>query len=266
MKRRILILAIAAGLSLPVAAKLGETPAQIHARYGKPYQTNDDHGDATESFLFKDRPLDVVFVNKVSACEIFYGADGEKMISTEKAQIIASAVTGYGAGVGDWVFSDLTEGHVFMESRAPGFTFALSAGKPGVDVMVGGGQILTVQSQGYLDHFEDLQRRKKAELVASLSGPVAKPPAKVPENLTAEQLAARKAAEEAQRAKVMAPVIAYYQRAAEGGDAEAQLRLGEIYRDGDGVAKDAAKACEWFAKAAAQGNKRAEEALDRLEK
>ena len=42
-------------------------------------------------------------------------------------------------------------------------------------------------------------------------------------------------------------------KAAEQGDASAQYNLGVMYRDGNGVPKDLAKAVEWFRKAAEQG-------------
>lgn len=45
---------------------------------------------------------------------------------------------------------------------------------------------------------------------------------------------------------------------AESGDAEAQCNLGYCYQKGNGVAKDPAKAVEWYQKAAAQGYVRAQ--------
>lgn len=42
---------------------------------------------------------------------------------------------------------------------------------------------------------------------------------------------------------------------AEKGDAYGQFRMGERYRDGDGVEKDSAKAVEYFMKAAQQGHR-----------
>ena len=42
------------------------------------------------------------------------------------------------------------------------------------------------------------------------------------------------------------------------------LRMGERYRDGDGVAQDLRLAREWFAKAAAQGDKHAALELQKL--
>ncbi len=45
--------------------------------------------------------------------------------------------------------------------------------------------------------------------------------------------------------------------AAEGGDAQAQTYVGEIYEEGLGVEPDYARAAEWYAKAAEQGHSRA---------
>ena len=42
------------------------------------------------------------------------------------------------------------------------------------------------------------------------------------------------------------------------GDAEAQLRLGKMYANGDGVIVDVTKAAKWFEKAAQQGNSEAQ--------
>jgi TPR repeat protein len=48
---------------------------------------------------------------------------------------------------------------------------------------------------------------------------------------------------------------------AEAGDAQAQLSLGVMYAKGKGVPKDAAKAVEWYQKAAAQGDASAQDNL-----
>lgn len=48
------------------------------------------------------------------------------------------------------------------------------------------------------------------------------------------------------------------QKKATAGDAQAQLNLGMMYRDGVGVLKDTAKAAEWYQKAAAQGEAQAQ--------
>jgi len=46
-------------------------------------------------------------------------------------------------------------------------------------------------------------------------------------------------------------------KAAEQGDAMAQFNLGVMYDEGQGVARDDAKAVEWYTKAAEQGDSRA---------
>jgi len=48
---------------------------------------------------------------------------------------------------------------------------------------------------------------------------------------------------------------------AESGNVDAQFRLGKAYQTGSGVARDDAKAAEWFRKAAEQGNAGAENSL-----
>ncbi len=56
-------------------------------------------------------------------------------------------------------------------------------------------------------------------------------------------------------AKDDAKAAELYQKAAEQGNAMAQYNLGMMYQKGEGVTKDAAKAEEWLKKAAAQGLK-----------
>jgi TPR repeat protein len=48
------------------------------------------------------------------------------------------------------------------------------------------------------------------------------------------------------------------QKAADQGDAEAQVALGAFYAGGGGVAKDSGKAAEWYKKAADQGYAKAQ--------
>ena len=51
-----------------------------------------------------------------------------------------------------------------------------------------------------------------------------------------------------------AEAVKWYRKAAERGYLDAQLSLGRIYDDGEGVAKDEAEAIKWYRKAAEQGN------------
>ncbi len=75
-----------------------------------------------------------------------------------------------------------------------------------------------------------------------------------PPPLTPEQIAALKKKNEAARKAGADKALAFNQAQADKGDAYGQLRMGERYRDGEGVEKDLAKARDYFTKAAAQGN------------
>jgi len=57
-----------------------------------------------------------------------------------------------------------------------------------------------------------------------------------------------------------------YQRLAEAGNAQAQLRLGEMYWFGDGTPSDLNKAAQWFQKSAAAGNADAAASLASLKR
>lgn len=85
-----------------------------------------------------------------------------------------------------------------------------------------------------------------------------------PHVLTADERKALEAARLAARAKAAAAAVAFNQAAADRGDAYGLLRMGERYRDGDGVARDPRKAREYLAKAAAAGNSQAAAALQSL--
>jgi len=67
----------------------------------------------------------------------------------------------------------------------------------------------------------------------ALNAPQAKPVI-----LTADQLAAAKEAAAKKKADNAAKALAWNLQAAEAGDAYGEYRMGERYRDGDGVAKD----------------------------
>ncbi len=93
-------------------------------------------------------------------------------------------------------------------------------------------------------------------------GEIVKPPAPVAR--TAEQIAeARKKREERVRAQAPA-VFRFYMEQTADGSAFAERRVGEMYRDGKGVAQDLAQARLWLQKAAAHGDKEAEQALKAL--
>jgi TPR repeat protein len=57
----------------------------------------------------------------------------------------------------------------------------------------------------------------------------------------------------------------WYRRAAEGGNAEAQVMLGWMHAAGRGVPSDPAESRRWFCLAAVQGNPVAREHLEYLD-
>ena len=65
-------------------------------------------------------------------------------------------------------------------------------------------------------------------------------------------------------AKDNAKAAEWYEKAAEQGNDFAQYKIAEMYAKGEGVPKDAARAVEWWQKSATQGNTDAQQSLDRL--
>jgi TPR repeat protein len=93
---------------------------------------------------------------------------------------------------------------------------------------------------------------------------------------TSEEIAAAKAAQEKAKADAKAKAaeqkktaearaLQYNQDAAAKGDSFGLMRMGERYRDGDGVEKDVAKAKEYLQKAADAGSPTAKEELSQLQ-
>lgn len=89
------------------------------------------------------------------------------------------------------------------------------------------------------------------------------------QNEKAQRLAAENAKRksvESKKAEVSARIFKYQKDLAEKGDSYGQLRMGERYRDGDGVEKDISKARDLLSKSAASGNQSAADALQKLPK
>jgi hypothetical protein len=81
----------------------------------------------------------------------------------------------------------------------------------------------------------------------------------------ASKLAAQKNAEQSAANKLAAKMLAENERLAAQGDAYGELRMGERYLTGDGVAKDILKARDYLQRAAEQGSRTAAEELDHLD-
>lgn len=82
--------------------------------------------------------------------------------------------------------------------------------------------------------------------------------------IAAEKADAAKKAIQDKKMAVAAKVLKSNQDAAEKGDSYGLLRMGERYRDGDGVTKDLTKARDYLTKAAAAGSPTAEDDLKNL--
>jgi TPR repeat protein len=82
--------------------------------------------------------------------------------------------------------------------------------------------------------------------------------------ITLEQLRAADQAAKDKKNQAAAKALKYNQELAAAGDVYGQVRMGERYRDGDGVPKDIGLARDWFSKAAAQGDKNAALELQKL--
>lgn len=108
-------------------------------------------------------------------------------------------------------------------------------------------QLLEIQNE-----FE----RNKQSIVADCEAKVKDLP-----NVFAMQL---KDKQEAEKKATTALAVAFNQRQADQGDAYGLLRMGERYRDGEGVPKDLAKAKEYFSKAEVAGSADATNELAQL--
>ena len=60
--------------------------------------------------------------------------------------------------------------------------------------------------------------------------------------------------------------MAWYRKAAEQGNPDAQYNVGMMYLRGEGVAGNRQEAIKWIGKAAEQGYKRAQDTLEELVK
>jgi hypothetical protein len=81
----------------------------------------------------------------------------------------------------------------------------------------------------------------------------------------ASKLEAQRKVEQAAANKLAAKTLAENERLAAQGDAYGELRMGERYLTGDGVAKDIFKARDYLRRAAEQGSQTASDELNRLD-
>ena len=121
------------------------------------------------------------------------------------------------------------------------------------------GHILMISTEESMRHFGTHQEKQKPDLADAFSRLVMVAPHLTMKELNPTDQARIQAMDEAQT-----KALAWDQLQAEQGDAYGQLRMGERYRDGDGVAKDLVMARSWLSKSAYQGNSHAIKALSKL--
>lgn len=98
-------------------------------------------------------------------------------------------------------------------------------------------------------------------------GEIYVPPPPTPEQIAAAKAAAdkAKAKADAERKAAQDKALRYNQDLADKGDAYGLMRMGERYRDGEGVPKDLAKARDYLSKAVTAGEPSAADELSRLD-
>jgi TPR repeat protein len=111
-----------------------------------------------------------------------------------------------------------------------------------------------------MSHFGTHQEKQEPDRAGALSKPVMVAPPLADERESQDE-ARKKTMDEAQT-----KALAWDQSQAEQGDAYGQLRMGQRFRDGDGVARDLVMARAWLSKSAYQGNSHAVKALSELRK
>jgi TPR repeat protein len=109
-----------------------------------------------------------------------------------------------------------------------------------------------------MSRFGKHQEKQQPDRADAFSRPVMVVPPLTDKRKSQDE-ARKKAMDEAQT-----KALAWDQSQAEQGEAYGQLRMGERYRDGDGVAKDLVLAQSWLSKSAYQGNSHAIKALSEL--
>ena len=116
-----------------------------------------------------------------------------------------------------------------------------------------------ISAEECMRHFGTHREKQEPDQADAFSKHVMVTPPSTMKKLNPTDQARIEAMDEAQT-----KALAWDQSQAEQGDAYGQLRMGERYRDGDGVAKDLVLARSWLSKSAYQGNSHAIKALSEL--
>jgi hypothetical protein len=241
-------------------ARLGDTVAELHARYGGPFRADIFEGKNFQSFLFGDYTVTVWLDQGKSEMEMLETKKDER-VSIEQCELLLKAV----GGGGEW--RKIKNFKVFETdwSRADG-AIAFR-----VENLTGGGRLFVASSDHVLRTSAE-QEKKRKDIAAAFGSPygtnevvlkVVVDPTNDPVFL--QQQAIQKAAADA-KAKAAEKALKFNQDSVDRGEAYGQYRMGMRYLTGDGVAKDQQKARDYLAKAADQGHVQAKEELSKLDK
>lgn len=142
-------------------AKLGETFAQVEARYGKSFATTNEWTAETRNYLYQEYKIIVLFSKGVSIQEQVNGSDKKPDITSEEALVLARLLTPWKA---KWVCAvpgTLWQAGQFKLSRFDSkyLSFERTGGGTG-EILIPGG--ITVEGQAYRD-FETAKERAEKE-------------------------------------------------------------------------------------------------------
>lgn len=245
-------------------AKLGETEAEIQARYGKPKVDNFIDGQKTRVYDFKPFTVLVMYSGGRSETESIVCPNGMHLSDNQCLSLME--VVG-GSGPWNKLASDrIFETHWETES-------GLYAWRTHDNIKP---DRLVITTKAAVIRMGQSSANKEKGIAAQFGGPVpTDPPTQPearpvvdPEAVRARLVADREAAKEkAAQAKAAAEekALKYNMDSAERGEVTGQYRMGMRYLKGEGVAKDMLKAREWLAKASEQGHPLAKEELQKLD-
>jgi TPR repeat protein len=229
-------------------AKLGETVAEIEARYGK--GTEADHpiwGLSGRIYSFKGFEIIVVFDAGKCIIECLSSQKSNQRMDDAEALSLASAI----AGDKPWKKQPYNEMLTDFWRQDGGPAFAMRCTE------------LFKSDQLYVGKISALNRMQrkieadKQKTASAFSEPVAKPTEPPTPDPAAEQAAAQKRealtaqilAENRKTAADLAIFKFHYERALAGGEAS-QRRLAQLYLTGTGCEKDTNAAAAWLRAAA----------------
>jgi TPR repeat protein len=250
--------AVLAGSAAPCQAKLGETPEQIEARYGRPIDVFAGTPLAKRTYRFEGYGIGVIYLNGVSVAESLEASGRDKGLSDQTCLGLASALT----GKTNWVAGADAIPLTASWSSKPD-CFALKTGVNGYDQ-------LTVYNSAYSGELEKETKAKDKALFAAFGSEVSpslpKPETNSPAAAGSTNALSAQQVEQAKKKAMAANVLKFHRELADAGDPYGEYKMGLRYLKGDGVEKDEKVGRDFLKQAAAHGFQDAVDALAKLPK